>query len=380
MVNEALKKEESIDVSKSWGDASQEMDLATLRFDVALKNLRDGRKLDWKEDIPEDDEFKYLNDSQNKEYFVYKHTVPDKVKNYTTSHFLRGKIKRHLKLKSTEGVLVTNKTGKEFSSDKRFSEWDTVYLKVPKNLILVSNESDESVDDMRCKWNSYFWIDVSKHNSEINLDEFIKWNREQRDSPDENKRWVSFAYIRVSDNYENDPKAENHIDKINKYNQNDLVKNNHEQITCGVYHRLSGSDPIKQADVYIKQWKEYSSKNNCLIPMVDIEDWISWHWWVTAAMDSKNFDLVRNNTLKWLEHVEKQTWIVPWIYCNYFTYKKFFEVDKRFDRYKTWISAYTSSRSVDEADMRQYSERWKVWWIPGNVDLNQTNDIQWFMA
>ena len=359
-------------------DVDFDVDVMSLWVNVNLKDLR--KSIDVDEVVPEGDEFKFLNKSKDENYFVYRHIVPDLVKNYTTSDMLKRKIKRHLGFGTIDGILITDRDGNEYPSDKEFKAWEKIYFKVPSELVCVDNFQDTSVEMMKCKWNSYFWIDVSKHNSEINLDEFIKWNREQRDSPDENKRWVSFAYIRVSDNLQNDPKAENHIDKINKYNQNDLVKNNHEQIACGVYHRLSGSDPIKQADVFIRQLEKYSSKNNCLMPMVDIEDWIDWHWWVTAAMDSKNFDLVRNNTLKWLERVEKQTWIVPWIYCNHFTYKKFFEVDKRFDRYKTWIAAYSSSRNVDEADMRQYSERWKVWWIPGNVDLNQTNDIQWFMA
>ncbi len=259
----------------------------------------------------------------------------------------------------------------------------THWLKTDKwNLSNLFNrwnkEQDNSISNekFKCKWWKYLWIDISSHNGSIDLNSFKNWNRTQRDSVDTQKRWVSLMYIRASDNVTSDNKVNEHVNNICDYNRQ--VKED-EKIAVWFYHRLSGGDRKAQADKFIETYRRQSWKlwQKKLIPMVDVEDWGTGGW-VTQAWKNNDKEKVRNNTLRWINYVEKKLGITPWIYASDSVNKAFFWNDSRFSKYKKWIARYWGTPT--QSDMHQYSYKWKVWWFNHSVDLNSTSNVEQFLA
>ena len=237
-------------------------------------------------------------------------------------------------------------------------------------------ENSESNENFKCKWWQYLWIDISSHNGSIDLNSFKNWNRTQRDSDDNKKRWVSLMYIRASDNVKPDKRVGEHVDNVCNYNNQ---VNEDEKIAVWFYHRLSWWDWRQQADEFIKTYKNQSAKLwwKRLIPMVDVEDW-SDNWWVTKAWNTDNKDIVRNNTLSWINYVEKKLGVTPWIYASDSVNTHFFWTDSRFDKYKRRIARYWSNPA--QSDMHQYTDKWRIWGFNNSVDLNLTQNVKQFLA
>lgn len=237
-------------------------------------------------------------------------------------------------------------------------------------------ENSSSNEKFKCKWWEYLWIDISSHNDSIDLNSFKNRNRAQRNSIDNQKRWISLMYIRASDNIASDKKVNEHVNNICNYNGQ--VEES-EKIAIWFYHRLSWSDWKAQADKFIETYKNQSKKlwNKKLIPMVDVEDWGT-NGWVTQALKSNDKEKVRNNTLNWIKYVEKKLGITPWIYTSDSINKTLFWNDSRFNRYKKRIARYWGKPA--QSDMHQYSCKWKVWWFNHSVDLNSTSNVEQFLA
>ena len=272
----------------------------------------------------------------------------------------------------------------------KFSKWTTIWaltyyvshwLKTKKWDLtnLFSRESknkSESNEKFKCKWWEYLWIDISSHNGSIDLNSFKNWNRSQRDSKDKQKRWISLMYIRASDNVTSDKRVSEHVNNVCNYNNQ---VNEDEKIAVWFYHRLSWWDWKQQADEFIKTYKNQSAKLwwKKLIPMVDVEDW-SRNGWVTQAWKSNNKGVVRDNTLNWINYVEKKLGITPWIYASDSVNTNFFGNDSRFDKYKKRIARYWGNPA--QSDMHQYTDKWKIWWLNNSVDLNSTQNVKQFLA
>lgn len=240
----------------------------------------------------------------------------------------------------------------------------------------VENESTLS-EKLKCKWWEYLWIDISSYNGTMNLSNFKNRNRTQRDSVDKKDRWISLMYIRASDHTVQDSKVDSHVDNVCNYNKQ--VKDD-EKIAVGFYHRLSWADWKQQADTFIKTYMDQNAKlwSRKLIPMIDVEDGKSGEGRVTNAQKNQNKKLVADKTFEWINYVEKKLWVTPWIYVNDSVYSYFFSGDNRFNKYKRRIARYWNKPS--QSDMHQYTDKWKVGWFTGTVDLNSTKDVRQFLA
>ncbi|MCR5412439.1 MAG: hypothetical protein K6E76_05695 [Patescibacteria group bacterium] len=104
-------------------------------------------------------------------------------------------------------------------------------------------------------------MDISKFNTNLDLNKFKEWNRKERDDEASNRRGVSFCYIRASDGIKADDAFEKNLNFISQYNQDSTVKENNETIAVGLYHRFNLSDPKKQAEAFLKQYDLYNEKD-----------------------------------------------------------------------------------------------------------------------
>lgn len=105
-------------------------------------------------------------------------------------------------------------------------------------------------------------MDISKFNTNLDLEQFKKWNRQERDAKESDRRGVSFCYIRASDGIKADDAFEKNLNFISQYNQDSTVKENNETIAVGLYHRFNSSAPAdKQAEAFLKQYDLYNKKD-----------------------------------------------------------------------------------------------------------------------
>ena len=274
--------------------------------------------------------FEYKNTSRDWKYEIYSLTIDSST---TNQWAISNKAKKELNLKNTRWLEITDSKWLKYGPNKTFKNWEKIYLRIP---ITIENDI-QIVDGMKRKWWEYFWIDISKFNEDIDLNKFKKWNRKKRDSKKKDVRWVSFAYIRASDWVTEDIKVSNHVNKIKQYNNDPTIKNKHEQISVWFYHRINWWNTAQQnANTFINTYNKYKNTAGWhnLVPMLDLEGkWIK----------KSRIEDVRTKALTWLKLVEKQTWIIPWIYVTTSIYRDYIFNDSRFNRYSTRIAAYPES-------------------------------------
>ena len=349
-----------------------------------LKELSDLKPKIWK--------FDYIRDSD--EYKIYSYTI-----NYwAIPATIRGLLMtKGLNLGNITWILITDVKWNKYDETHIFKKWEKIYIKVPKKKVEKEDPEPEKKppEDMKCKWWEYFWIDISHHNQNINLKEFKDRNRLKWDSEKQDRRWVSFVYIRASDWKKTDKKLTSHVNKIAEYNRDATIIKNKEKIAVWFYHRLNWSNSKEQANHFIKLYKENKDKCwwNNLIPMCDVENW--WNpWWMNKKNNEteiQNKSRIRSQILTRLTTVESKTWVIPWIYINLSNYKKYISWDPKFMKYETRIAAYDSNNRDNSFDaywtidnsgttptIYQSRQTWKVDGASNNdwyTDMDRTKDI-----
>lgn len=347
--------------------------------------------------------FEHIRDSD--EYKIYSYTV-----NYIAAPAsIRGIALATLKpanIWNVWSIKITDIYWNEYDETHIFNKWEKIYVKIPKEKPPKENPESEKKppEDMKCKWWEYFWIDISQHNQKIDLKEFKDRNRLKWDSERQDRRWVSFVYIRASDWKKTDKKLTDHVNKIAEYNKDKNVINNKEKIAVWFYHRLNWENSEEQADHFIKLYKE--NKNKCwwndLIPMCDVENWWkNWKWWMDIdknkhETESQNKSRIQNQILTRLTRVESKTWVIPWIYIGLSNYRKYISWDKRFKKYETRIAAYNNNSRDNSFDSHwtidnsgttptiyQSRNTWKVDGASNDAwytDMDRTKDITKFFS
>lgn len=341
-------------INPSHKSHENEKDLLDLQNQIQLKqiktNIEKGKP--W--------EFIKLWDTKDKKFLKYLYTV----KTWWTPEAIRKKAVEKWLAKSKKWIQITNKNATPYDENHKFSAWDEVYVRIPKNQKEDNKESDtEIIDGMKCKWWEYFWIDISKFNEDIDLETFKKWNREKWDSEKTDTRWVSFVYIRASDWITKDKKIEKHVNKIKEYNNDQNIKDNNEKISVWFYHRMNAFNAKTQADSFLKIYNQYKDTAwwNNLVPMLDIEG---------ARIKNSTKEDVRIKALTWLQTVEKNTWIIPGIYVTRSLYRDYFLNDNRFNKYLTRIAAYPES---DQITKREIWTAKSIDFKKGTVDIWQSS-------
>ena len=418
-----------------------EMELSHLQAHTNISNLKE-----WVTDNPQSWNFEYIEDNWN--YKIYSYTV----KRRDSIHSIKNLAEEQLKLRTQRWINITYTNWNEYSQWGVLIAWQKVHIMIPKtDFTETVDNSIEIVDWMKCKWWEYFWIDVSRFNNGVRrlewesdksykarcekywdncYDDFIERNEKKWNSEWWDVRWVSFIYIRAWDGLSNDVPADkesikNWTNFIKKYNQEEAIKDNHEQIASWFYWTLTNRKSIQtQADNFLKVYDEYKDIPwwHNLVPMLDLEtdrftEVKTWH------KDKKGRVVVderytpqqfKENALQWLQYIETKTWVIPGIYVWAKAYGNYIKWDKRFDKYLTRITAYpgssrktgremgtarrinfeewsvnvwTSSQPIDiKPDMYQSSQEWSVAWASAEVkekdkkkymdtDMNHTKDI-----
>ncbi len=219
--------------------------------------------------------------------------------------------------------------------DKFVERWSSKFVAIyERSSAFIENlfDSSEKKFVMKKKWKDYFGMDISKFNTNLDLNKFKEWNRKERDDEASNRRGVSFCYIRASDGIKADDAFEKNLNFISQYNQDSTVKENNETIAVGLYHRFNLSDPKKQAEAFLKQYDLYNEKDlgwNKCFPVIDIED---------------NYNGSIENILERLKIIEEKTGKQPGIYASAVKYNALCTKNKDIGKYKKRIAAYTESR------------------------------------
>ena len=353
---------------------------------------------------PEIWKFKYENLSKDRNDYVFSYVVWSKIKGYWT---ILNELWKELKLKFINWIRITDSKWKDIRGPFKNEK---IYIKIPKYCIETNTII---IDNMKCKWWEYFWIDVSRYNSEINLTSFEERNKGKWESTEKDKRWVSFIYIRAGDGISSDvawdkESIKRRTDFIKKHNDDITVKNNNEQIASWFYWTLTNKkDAITQADDFLKIYNNFKDIPwwNKLVPMIDLET--ARFTEVKRSHKNKKGKTViderytpqqfKENALKWLQYIEQKTWVVPGIYVWADPYGRYIKWDKRFNKYLTRLTAYPDSRTGREIgtarrinleewsvkvwpssktidikpDMYQSSQEWSVAWTSAKVTENR---------
>ena len=313
----------------------------------------------------------YKNISSDWKFEVYSYVVDQST---TTQWEILNKAKKKLNLNNTRWLGITNSNWVPYKPQETFKIWEKIYLKIP-----VSIENNiQIIDGMKRKWWEYFWIDVSRYNDQVNLTSFEERNRKKWDSIGKDKRWVSFIYIRAGDGH---PNAKPHEDKksvtnwtnfIKKYNSDRKVKDGHEQIATWFYWTLTNKKSvITQADDFLETYNNYKHISwwEKLIPMIDLEtdrrnEVKKIHKDKKGKIIKREFyspQEFKESALKWLQYVEQKTWVVPGIYVWAKAYGDHLKWDNRFNKYLTWLSAYSSNNSNGREDGNVRRINFKEW-------------------
>lgn len=391
--------------------------------------------------------FEYIKDDWN--YKIYSYTV----QMWDSINLITNKADTQLNLKSKIGIQITSTEWEWFSRFAILRMGQKVHIMVPKNNFKETvNDNIEYIDWMKCKWWEYFWIDVSRFNNAVGrisweseesynarcneyrnncYEGFKNRNNEKRNSEKEDVRWISFIYIRAWDGLSSDIPADKNSIKnwtnfIKKYNEEETIKNNSEQIASWFYWTLTNKKNRQtQADNFLNIYNEYKNIPwwHNLVPMLDLEtdrftaEIKKSHKnrrWKTVVDERYKPQEFKENALHWLQYVEEKTWVIPGIYIWAKAYGSYVKWDKRFDKYLTRITAYPGSdnktgREIGTArrinfqewsvniwsqvspidikpDMYQSSQEWSVAWASAEVtekdkskhmdtDMDHTKDI-----
>ena len=311
--------------------------------------------------------FKY--EKSGKDYTVYSYNIGNSTKTYWN---ILNDLGNDFKLKNDKWILITDSKWKElqwpFKNEK-------IYIKIPNYLF----ENDVKIIDwMKCKWWEYFWIDVSRYNDQINLASFEERNNKKWETIGNDKRWVSFIYIRAGDGHPNAKPSEdkksvtNWTNFVKKHNNDRKVKDKHEQIATWFYWTLTNKkSATTQANDFLKIYNRYKDASwwEKLIPMIDLEtdrrkEVKKIHKNKKGKIIKKEYytpNEFKEKALQWLQHVEKKTWVVPGIYVWAKAYGDHLRWDNRFNKYITWLSAYSSNNSNGREDGNVRRINFKEW-------------------
>lgn len=216
----------------------------------------------------------------------------------------------------------------------------------------------EWVDRTEFLWDDQkvFWVDVSRFNTEGNVDKFTDWWDTREKDADSDKRRPRFVYILWRKEKGQDPMALTHLANV-KEHQSQLTWNTELAVWCYAYFDksrawITDEGLEKQVNEFIKVWEIINKEWDWLIdlsPMLDFE--FSWNETVKRASSPEGKEY-KKAILKWLKLFEKKTGVIPGIYANASTYKDYFYWDPAFSRYFSWIACY-NDKMVDQ-------ERWIV--------------------
>ena len=79
-----------------------------------------------------------------------------------------------------KAVKIIDENGKDLTkSPKKLESWERVTV-----YVINSEVENETIEDMKCKWWEYFWIDVSRYNTQMDLTSFEERNRNKWYSPE----------------------------------------------------------------------------------------------------------------------------------------------------------------------------------------------------
>ncbi len=144
-------------------------------------------------------------------------------------------------------------------------------------------------------------------------------------------------------------------------------------IIVGSYHYLNVSTPVGlQATTYIKALRQAGMlpgrtlRPGCLPPVLDVEDGVR----------------KPNDLLHFLELVQTQTRVCPWVYTMYgwWNGEDGPGLDRRFSRYPLWVADWTPPVDLplpwEDWIVYQETNRGSVPGIEGNVDIDVFNGDQ----
>ena len=304
-------------------------------------------------------------------YKVYSYIVKD----WALTGWIKHQAVEQLNLKTSKWIKITYRNWKEYNKYKILKKWEKVYIKIPQE----HHESENDIiDKMKCKWWEYFWIDVSRYNDQINLASFEERNNKKWETIGNDKRWVSFIYIRAGDGHPNAKPSEdkksvtNWTNFVKKHNNDRKVKDKHEQIATWFYWTLTNKkSATTQANDFLKIYNRYKDASwwEKLIPMIDLEtdrrkEVKKIHKNKKGKIIKKEYytpNEFKEKALQWLQHVEKKTWVVPGIYVWAKAYGDHLRWDNRFNKYITWLSAYSSNNSNGREDGNVRRINFKEW-------------------
>jgi lysozyme len=185
---------------------------------------------------------------------------------------------------------------------------------------------------------SSFGIDISHHQGKIDWEKLMK--SEHYDTV------IHFVYCKATE-------GTDFLDTKWYQNRKELRR---LKIPHGAYHYFRNSDPILQAEHFLRHWIK---KDGDLPPVLDVE---------YECFD--NPDLHKNMDI-WLNIVEYETGMRPVIYTSLHMYETKFP--EHFKDYKFWIAAY--SRQPDCLDDEriihwQFTDRGELPRMKRRVDMN----------
>lgn len=186
---------------------------------------------------------------------------------------------------------------------------------------------------------SSFGIDISHHQGSIDWKELLEDNHYDT--------IIDFVYCKTSE-------GTDYPDKQWKRNRKELKK---LHVRHGAYHYFRTSDPKKQAEFFLKQWKPDSGD---LPPMLDVEYECMKNPHLIHAMQT------------WLTIVEEKSGLKPIIYTSLNLFRTKFK--NVFQNYKFWVASYGIKPTVIDHDNRiihwQFSTKGKLPGMKTRVDMN----------
>ena len=186
---------------------------------------------------------------------------------------------------------------------------------------------------------SSFGIDISHHQGEIDWEELI--------SEQGYDTIIHFVYCKTTE-------GTDHLDTKWYHNRKHLKR---LDVPNGAYHFFRNSDPITQADFFLKHWIH---RTEDLPPMLDVE------------YECANNPELISDMRTWLKHVEEKTGMRPVIYTSLHLYETKFQEDLL--DYKFWVASYSRRPEQLDTDDRiihwQFSSDGHLPGIDHRIDMN----------